>query len=70
MGVVKRYLEACVIGDTRERSYCLGWLQGVVSASFWNDEIDDYEFYNSEISKAISLAGELCTKVYADNKIF
>lgn len=70
MGVVKNYLEACVIGDTRERCYCLGWLQGMASAAFWSDKIDDYEFYVSEISKAISLAGELCAKVQADNKTF
>ena len=64
MDVVKRYLVACVVGDTKERSYCFGWLQGMASSAFWHDEIDDYEFFNSEISKAISLSSELCNEAF------
>lgn len=64
MNVVKKYLEACVKGDTRDRNYYLGWLQGVASAAFWNDNIDDYEHYNSEISEAISLATLVLNEAY------
>lgn len=64
MKVVKSYLVACVTGDIRERNYNLGWLQGVASASFWNDDIEAYEFYCEQISEAISLSTVLCNEAY------
>ena len=64
MKVVKSYLVACVTGDIRERNYNLGWLQGVASAAFWNDDIEAYEFYCEQIREAISLSTVLCNEAY------
>ena len=56
MKAIKKYLEACVTGDIRDRDFYLGWLQGVASAELWNGDIELYEYYNSEIVNAISLS--------------
>nr|DAH11286.1 MAG TPA: hypothetical protein [Caudoviricetes sp.] len=63
MGFVKKYLESCVAGNERDRAYYLGCLQGVTTASLWY-ALDDYEFYCSEMIKAISLTSALELEVF------
>nr|DAJ81467.1 MAG TPA: hypothetical protein [Caudoviricetes sp.] len=64
MDVIKRYLVACVTGNIRDRNYYLGWLQGVTSATFWIDDIELYEYFNSEIERAIELSVVLINEAY------
>lgn len=57
--LIKKYLVACVKNNTDDRNYYLGYLQGIASSAFWNDNLEDYSYYNSEIEKAIYLIDDL-----------
>lgn len=65
MDTIKNYLVACVAGSIRDRNYYFGWLQGVASASFWTGDIESYEYFNSEIERAISLSSVLVNEAYS-----
>lgn len=57
--LIKKYLVACVTNNIADRNYYLGWLQGIASSAFWDDNLEDYIYYNSEIEKAINLINDL-----------
>lgn len=57
--LIQKYLVACVTNNTIDRNYYLGYLQGIASSAFWNDNLEDYIYYNSEIEKTIDLISDL-----------
>lgn len=57
--LIKKYLVAGVINNTDDRNYYLGYLHGIASSAFWNDHLEDYSYYKSEIEKAIDLIDDL-----------
>lgn len=61
--LIKKYLVASVTNNTDDRNYYLGYLQGIASSAFWNDNLEDYSYYNSEIEKAIDLIDDLLKEI-------
>lgn len=57
--LIKKYLVACVTNNKDDINYYLGYLQGIASSAFCNDNLQDYNYYNSEIEEAIYLINDL-----------
>lgn len=61
--LIKKYLVACITNNTYDREYYLGYLQGIASSAFLNDNLEDYIYYNSEIENAIYLINDLRNEI-------
>lgn len=61
--LIKKYVVACVTDNRDDRNYYLGYLQGVASSAFCNDNLEDYSYYSSEIEKAIHLISDLRNEI-------
>ena len=61
--LIKEYLVACVTNNIIDRNYYLGYLQGVASSAFLNNNLEDYSYYNSEIENAICLIDDLRNEI-------
>lgn len=61
--LIKKYLVARVTNDTDDINYYFGYLQGIASSAFWNGNLEDYNYYNSEIENAICLTRDLRNEI-------
>lgn len=61
--LIKKYLVARLTNNTDDINYYFGYLQGIASSAFWNCNLDVFNYYNSEIDKAIYLASDLRNEI-------